>query len=189
MIRRVGSSIAASAAGSCSGPVPLAGWLLPFAFVVPVAPAVERAAAGRGGEVVGGLCRTGPRPARRTGRPVVPLVSAVADVPVRRRPPLRPVRLHLGRPLRFRPVDGYGADERRYQADRSAAPVEDRYGQSADDLAAAAGRGPVNGRTNGSPSRTNGSGQPTSGTAAENDPAVEAATDEPTRRITRPAVD
>ena len=85
--------------------------------------------------------------------------------------------------------DGYGTDERRYQADRSAAPVEDRYGQSADDLAAAAGRGPVNGRTNGSPSRTNGSGQPTSGTAAENDPAVEAATDEPTRRITRPAVD
>jgi len=85
--------------------------------------------------------------------------------------------------------DGYGTDERRYQADRSATPVEDRYGQSADDLAAAAGRGPVNGRTNGASSRANGSGQPASGTAAENDPAVEAATDEPTRRITRPAVD
>jgi capsular polysaccharide biosynthesis protein/MinD-like ATPase involved in chromosome partitioning or flagellar assembly len=81
--------------------------------------------------------------------------------------------------------DGYGTDERRYQADRSAVPVEDRYGQSADDLAAAAGRG----RTNGTSSRANGSGQPTNGTAAENDPAVEAATDEPTRRITRPAVD
>jgi len=85
--------------------------------------------------------------------------------------------------------DGYGTDERRYQADRSATPVEDRYGQSADDLAAAAGRGPVNGRTNGASSRANGSGQPASGTAAENDPAVEAATDDPTRRITRPAVD
>ena len=85
--------------------------------------------------------------------------------------------------------DGYGTDERRYQTDRSAAPVEDRYGQSADDLAAAAGRGPVNGRTKGTSSRANGSGQPTNGTAAENDPAVEAATDEPTRRITRPAVD
>jgi capsular polysaccharide biosynthesis protein/MinD-like ATPase involved in chromosome partitioning or flagellar assembly len=84
--------------------------------------------------------------------------------------------------------DGYGADERSYQADRSAAPVEDRYGQTADDLAAAAGRGPVNGRSNGTP-KANGSGQPTNGTAAENDPAVEAATDEPTRRITRPAVD
>jgi len=85
--------------------------------------------------------------------------------------------------------DGYGADDRHYQADRSAAPpVEDRYGTSADDLAAAAGRGPLNGRTNGTP-KANGSSQPTNGPAPENDPAVDAATDEPTRRITRPAVD
>jgi hypothetical protein len=84
--------------------------------------------------------------------------------------------------------DGYGADDRHYQADRSAAPVEDRYGTSADDLAAAAGRGPVNGRPKGTP-KANGSSQPANGTAPENDPAVDAATDEPTRRITRPAVD
>ena len=84
--------------------------------------------------------------------------------------------------------DGYGADERHYPADRSAAPVEDRYGATADDLAAAAGRGPVNGRANRS-TKANGSSQPANGTAPEKDPAVEAATDEPTRRITRPAVD
>ncbi len=70
----------------------------------------------------------------------------------------------------------------------SAAPVEDRYGATADDLAAAAGRGPLNGRAGGT-QKTNGSSQPGNGTAQENDPAVEAATDEPTRRITRPAVD
>jgi hypothetical protein len=97
--------------------------------------------------------------------------------------------------------DGYGKD--RYQADRSA--VEDRYGATADDLAAAAGRGPMTrppgGRRNGTPAKANGtaaSGTPASGTTAATgsangtgaaDPAVEAATDDPTRRITRPAVD
>jgi hypothetical protein len=77
---------------------------------------------------------------------------------------------------------GYGADERHYQPDRSATPVEDRYGATADDLAAAAGRAPINGRAKKAKGSTN-------GTASESDPAVEAATDEPTRRITRPAVD
>jgi capsular polysaccharide biosynthesis protein/MinD-like ATPase involved in chromosome partitioning or flagellar assembly len=97
--------------------------------------------------------------------------------------------------------DAFGSDERHYQADRSAAaPVEDRYGATADDLAAAAGRSPVarpasrgaNGtqKANASSQPATGSGSgATNGTAPEVDPAVEAATDEPTRRITRPAVD
>jgi len=84
--------------------------------------------------------------------------------------------------------DGYGGDERHYPADRSAAPVEDRYGTTADDLAAAAGRGPLNGRGTGT-TKANGSSQPANGTGPEQDPAAEAAIDEPTRRITRPAVD
>jgi capsular polysaccharide biosynthesis protein/MinD-like ATPase involved in chromosome partitioning or flagellar assembly len=84
--------------------------------------------------------------------------------------------------------DGYAGDDRRYQPDRSAAPVEDRYGASADDLAAAAGRGPGNGRANGT-AKANGAGQADNASTPENDPAVDAATDEPTRRITRPAVD
>ena len=84
--------------------------------------------------------------------------------------------------------DGYGGDERHYPADRSAAPVEDRYGTTADDLAAAAGRGPLNGRAKGT-TKANGSSQPADGTGPEQDPAAEAAIDEPTRRITRPAVD
>ncbi len=81
--------------------------------------------------------------------------------------------------------DGYGADERHYQADRSATPVEDRYGPSADDLAAAAGRAAINGRANGTQQANGSAGS----TAPESDPAVDAATDEPTRRISRPAVD
>jgi capsular polysaccharide biosynthesis protein/MinD-like ATPase involved in chromosome partitioning or flagellar assembly len=99
----------------------------------------------------------------------------------------------------------YGTD--RYQTDRA----EDRYGATADDLAAAAGRPPITrppgGHTNGTPAKANGTaangtdasqsngangtpaGSVNGNGATPADPAVEAATDEPTRRITRPAVD
>lgn len=115
-------------------------------------------------------------------------------------------------------ADRYGSADERYDADRIGLTPEDRYGPAADDLAAGT-RGPVNGSgTNGSGTNGTGTGSanggaslsrrlanrrpPASGAAPNGngsngsyralnaeDPAIEAAVDEPTRKITRPAAD
>jgi capsular polysaccharide biosynthesis protein/MinD-like ATPase involved in chromosome partitioning or flagellar assembly len=97
--------------------------------------------------------------------------------------------------------DRYATAEDRYGTDRAAISPDERYGPEADDLAAAGGTGraAVNGRSTGTPDGTtiNGAAK-TNGAAATGagyhavvakDPAAEAATDDPTRRIVRPAAD
>jgi Mrp family chromosome partitioning ATPase len=116
------------------------------------------------------------------------------------------------------PPDRYGSADERYDADRIGLTPEDRYGPAADDLAAGPrggvnghgangtsngtangstplSRRPTNGRlpANGSTPQVNGSngsnGNGSYRAVNADDPAIEAAVDEPTRKITRPPAD